>query len=326
VGSHLARALLAQGHETALLVRTSEKVARVFGAEMARDFEVVSGDMTDEKAVARAIRGRHAVVHAAAVVALERKHAARVLNDNRRGLEIVVGSAVGAGIERILYVSSVVALYRPGQTSTTTETLGDIGASAYTRSKVECEMYVRSLQATGAPIRSTYPAAVVGPDDPGLSEANRGVLAIFRDASIVTDSGLQMVDVRDVADAHARLLVVPAGPGRHLMGGQFVPWAKLVDLLEEITGRKLRRWPVPGGVMRASGIVADVVKHVWDFQFPLSHEGMRLMTQWIPVAHPERDSTGDFVFRDPRETLSDTLRWLAAAGHLKADRLGTLRA
>lgn len=322
----MARALLAQGHETALFVRTPEKVARIFGAEMARRFEIVSGDMTDERAVALAIRGRHAVIHAAAVVALERKHAVRVLNDNRRGLEVVVGSAVAAGVERIVYVSSVVALYQTGQPSITTESLGNVEGSAYTRSKVEGEMYVRSLQATGAPIRTTYPAGVIGPDDPGLSEANRGVLAFFRDAPVVTDTGLQMVDVRDIADAHARLLVAPTGPGRHLLGGHFVPWGRLVDLLEEVTGRKLRRWPIPGGVMRASGVLADVVKHVWDFQFPLSHEAMRIMTQWVPVDGREHDSGFDFVFRDPRDTLADTLRWFAAAGHLRADRLGKLRA
>jgi nucleoside-diphosphate-sugar epimerase len=246
------------------------------------------------------------------------------LNDNRRGLEVVVGSAVAAGVERIVYVSSVVALYQTGQPSITTESLGNVEGSAYTRSKVEGEMYVRSLQATGAPIRTTYPAGVIGPDDPGLSEANRGVLAFFRDAPVVTDTGLQMVDVRDIADAHARLLLAPTGPGRHLLGGHFVPWDRLVDLLEEVTGRKLRRWPIPGSVMRASGVLADVVKHVWDFQFPLSHEAMRIMTQWVPVDGGEHGSSFDFAFRDPRDTLADTLRWFAAAGHLRADRLGKL--
>jgi hypothetical protein len=78
--------------------------------------------------------------------------------------------------------------------------------------------------------------------------------------------------------------------------------------------------------MRASGVLADVVKHVWDFQFPLSHEAMRIMTQWVPVDGREHDSGFDFVFRDPRDTLADTLRWFAAAGHLRADRLGKLRA
>jgi len=317
--------LLEAGHETALLVRSPDKVERIFGHELARRFDMVAGDMTDERAVSQAVRGRHAVVHAAAVVALERKHAARVLHDNRRGIETVVGSAVAAGIERIIYVSSVVALYRGGQSAITTEALGDTEANAYTRSKIECETYVRSLQATGAPIRTTYPSGVIGPDDPGLSEANRGLLAFFRDAPIVTDTGLQMVDVRDVAAAHVHLLSAPPAAGRHLLGGHFVPWAGLVDLFEEITGRKLRRIPIPGAVMRASGVVADVIKHVWDFRFPLSREAMRIMTQWVPIEAAPPNDVPPFTFRDPRETLSDMLRWLSAAGHLPAAQLGKLR-
>jgi nucleoside-diphosphate-sugar epimerase len=324
IGSHLARALLEKGHEPALLVRSPEKVERVFGPARAREFEIIAGDMTDERAVAGAMRGRHAVVHAAALVALERKHAARVLHDNRRGIEIVVGSAFAAGVERVLYVSSTVALYRRGLPSITTETLGTMEGSAYTRSKIECEMYVRSLQATGAHIRITYPGAVIGPDDPGLSQANRGVLAFFRDAAVVTDTGLQMVDVRDVAAAHVALLEAPAGTGRHMLGGHFLRWSQLADLLEEVTGRKLRRYRVSGAVMRASGVVADVVKRVWDFQFPLSHEGMCLMTQWVPVQGAPAEGTTPFSFRDPRSTLADTLRWLATAGHLPTDRLGHL--
>lgn len=320
----MARALLESEHETALFVRSPDKVERVFGAALAKRFEIVAGDMTDEAAVQRAIRGRHALIHAAAVVALERKHAARVLADNRRGLEVVVGNAIAAGIERVIYVSSVVALYRPGETATTVEGVGNVYGSAYTRSKVECELYVRGLQGTGAPIRTTYPAGVIGPDDPGLSEANRGVLA-FCSAPVVTDTGLQMVDVRDVARAHVRLLDAQGGPGRHLLGGHYVPWGRLADFIEEITGRKLRRLPIPGGVMRASGVVADLVKHVWDFQFPLSREGMSLMTRWVPVDASRGAVDPDFVYRDPRQTLGDTMRWLASAGHLRADLLGKLR-
>jgi nucleoside-diphosphate-sugar epimerase len=150
-------------------------------------------------------------------------------------------------------------------------------------------------------------------------------LAFFRDASIVTDSGLQMVDVRDVAAAHVRLLEAKAGSGRHVLAGHFLTWGRLADLLEEITGRKLRRYPIPGAVMRASGVVADLVKHVWDFQFPLSHEGMRLMTQWVPIFAEPGEGAPVFSFRDPRSTLSDTLRWLSAAGHLPAEKLGKLR-
>jgi nucleoside-diphosphate-sugar epimerase len=186
-------------------------------------------------------------------------------------------------------------------------------------------MYVRSLQATGAPIKTTYPTAVIGPDDPGLSEANRGILAFVRDAAVVTDSGIQIVDVRDVAAAHVRLLEAEAGPTRHLLAGHFVPWGRLATLLEEITGCSLRRYPIPGSIMRASGIVADLVKHVWDFQFPLSREAMQLMTQWVPVTADAAEGGPSFTFRDVRVTLGDTLRWLSAAGHLSAEKLGKLR-
>ncbi|MET0592323.1 MAG: hypothetical protein ABW133_06470, partial [Polyangiaceae bacterium] len=141
---------------------------------------------------------------------------------------------------------------------------------------------------------------------------------------VVTDTGLQRDAVRAVARAHVKLLEAKPAPGRHLLGGHYVPWGRLADFMEEITGRKIRRLPIPGSVMRASGVVADVVKQVWDFQFPLSGEGMRLMTQWIPV-DASQGGDHDFAFRDPRETLGDTMRWLAAAGHLDEKRLGKLR-
>jgi dihydroflavonol-4-reductase len=324
IGSHAARALLDAGYEVRLLARSAEKVRRVFGPELSRRFDVMPGDMTDADAVSRALEGQQAVVHAAAVVALERKHAARVLANNRRGVEVVVGGAVDAGIERVLYVSSVAALFRSGGPPLTTEAPVGDGGSAYTRSKAECEEYVRALQARGAPIRTMYPAGVIGPDDPGLSEANRGVLAFFRDAPIVTDGGLQMVDVRDVARAHVRLLDARAAPGRHMLAGHFLPWAELVDLFEEITGKKLRRLPIPGAALRAVGVVADWIKWVWDFQFPLSREAMQIMTQWTPAREARQDAELGIVFRDPRETLRDTLLWLNATGTLPANRLGLL--
>src|SRR3954467_11010070 len=91
VGSHTASALLDAGHRVRLLVRDASKVRTVFDAERASRFEIASGDMTDAKAVARALEGQDALVHAAALVALGRKHAARVRDGNRAGVENVIG-------------------------------------------------------------------------------------------------------------------------------------------------------------------------------------------------------------------------------------------
>jgi dihydroflavonol-4-reductase len=324
IGSHITRALAAAGHQVRLLARSHHKVQRVFGPELGSRLEIAEGDMTDAEAVSRALADRQAIVHAAAVVALERKHAARVLAENRRGVETVVGSAVAAGVERMLYVSSAAAMFRPNGPPVGADTAVAESSNAYTRSKAECESYVRSLQARGAPIRTTYPAGVIGPDDPGLSEANRGLLAFFRGAAVVTDSGLQMIDVRDVAQAHLRLLDSEPAPGRHLLTGHFVPWAELVDLFSEITGKKLLRLPIPGAVLRAAGALADVVKHVYDFQFPLSSEAMQIMTQWTPVHVSSTEGDLGFTCRDPRVTLRDLLLWFHSRGMLPASRLGRL--
>jgi nucleoside-diphosphate-sugar epimerase len=326
VGSHTARALVRAGHDVRVLARDPAKVPAVFGNGPRLD--VVTGDMTDALAVRRALEGCDAVVHAAALVALRAKDAARVLVANRLGVERVVGGAVEAGIARVVYVSSAVALFRSGGAAqgpiTGASPVGD-GASAYARSKADCERYVRALQERGASIRTTYPGGVFGPDDPALSESNRGLLALFRDAAVVTDGGLQVVDVRDVAAAHARLVDAPPGAGRHMLGGHFVRWSELVDAFEAITGRRFRRVPVPGAILRAAGAAADVVKRVWDFDLPLTREAAQIMTSWPPPGAPDDELRAlGVTFRPLHETLGDTLAWMHTTGILAADRVGAL--
>ena len=80
----------------------------------------------------------------------------------------------------------------------------------------------------------------------------------------------------------------------------------------------------PGAWLRALGRMGDAVKHVVPFSFPLSYEAMATATRW-----PGVDSTRTLVdlgvsFREPGETLADTLRWMCEAGHVKAKLVGRL--
>ncbi len=328
VGSHTTRALLRAGHDVRVLVRRPEQLPSIFGRDLAGRLDVVTGDMTDASAVGRALAGQDAVVHAAALVRLERRHAARVLEGNRAGVEHVVGGAVARGIERILYVSSAVALFQPGGPAITRDSPVGTGENAYMRSKAECERHVRELQARGAPIRTSYPVAVLGPDDPGLSAANRALLALFRDVAVVTRGGLQMVDVRDVARAHVHLLGLPAASGRHILAGHFLRWGELVDRFEQLTGRRFRRVHAPAALLAAAGSVCDAIKRVWDFELPLTREAARIMTEWVPVVadgEDEGERPPGLGFRDVRATLRDTLLWLHDTRALPARTLGSLQ-
>ncbi len=326
-GSHTARALLAAGHEVRALVRDARKLERVFGADSPLLATAVVGDVVDRDSVERALDDCDGVVHAAALVDLRRSMAAQVLETNRLGVEHVVGGAVERGIESIVYVSSLAAFFDPHDPPTRPLDVDSPLApatSAYGRSKADAERFVRKLQAEGAPIRVSYPVGILGPDDPGLSEGNHAIVAWLGDQPIDTSSGLQILDVRDLAELHRRLLELPPAPCRYVAAGAFIPWATMGPLLSGLTGASIRVQRVPGSLLRALGRVGDVVKRIYDFDFPLTYEAMCFATLWPGAdASATRRELG-IHFRDKEETLRDTIRWLCAAGHLDARTGGRL--
>ena len=324
VGSHSAAALLSAGHEVRVLARDPAKLARIFSATGQAVPECVVGDVTDAARVADALSGCDALLHSAGLVALESANAARVLETNLRGVENAVGGACDAGLERIVYVSSAASLLVPGNCELDADGPVAEPTSAYGRSKAGAERYVRDLQARGATVRTSYPTAVLGPDDPGLSESNHAIRGMLRDVFIQTSSGFQIIDVRDLARLHLCLLEAAPAPGRYLAAGRYFPWREFADLLEALTGASLRRVSLPGGVLRGLGRICDQVKKLVDFDFPMTLEAMTFATRWVEADGAPTLRALGIELRDPVETLSDLLRWLAAAGHLPAARIGQL--
>ena len=323
-GSHTVRALVAADHEVRLLVRDPGKVRTAFESDGFVPKDVVVGDMTDAAAVDEALAGCDGVVHAAALVDLRRAAARRVEDTNTRGAELVVGGAARRGLPSIVYVSSLGAFFTPGGPPLSPELPIAPGATAYARSKAHAERYVRRLQEQGAPIRISYPAAIVGPNDPTLSAANDGVRAQVRDLGIVTSSGFQSVDVRDLALLHLKLLELPPGPHRYAAAGEMLTYSDYFRLLDSLTGRHIRRIRVPGGLARAIGTALDVVKRFHDLDFPVTRDSMEFMTRW-PGADADRTARElGLHFRDTTETYRDTLVWMYQAGHLRAEHVGRL--
>ncbi len=324
VGSHSVESIRAAGHDVRLLVRDPDKARRVFAPRGVDADDLVVGDVTDPACVDRALEDCEAVVHAAALVALEAARAEEVLATNARGVEIVVGGAVRRGVRSIVYVSSGSALFTPGAGPIGADSAIATGTSAYARSKADSERIVQRLQEAGAPIRSTYPPGIIGPDDPGLSEGNHTIRTFLRDTMVVTSGGFQVVDVRDLAAIHAALLEPHVPAGRYTIGGPMLDWVALIELVDELTGRRVRRFRIPGPALRGLGRLGDLVKRVRPFDFPLTREGMQFATRWPGIlSSPTLGSLG-VRFREARETYAETIRWLHRAGHLTSEQAGRL--
>ncbi|MGI9285172.1 MAG: NAD-dependent epimerase/dehydratase family protein [Pseudomonadales bacterium] len=318
VGFHTVLALYEAGHEVRLLVRSQEKMRRVFEPFGLDGLESVTGDITDADSVEKALTGCNAVVHAAAMVSVHASDSDQVLKNNKRGTELVLGGAWEQGIERMVQVSSTTALFRPGSSSVDEESPLGAARSGYGRSKIECDRYIRRLQSQGAPIYTTYPGSVIGPNDPGLSEALAGI-KVFLDSRLIfeTSSGIQLIDARDLGRAHVLLLERGGPPDRFLVGGQYFSWPQYGDLLARVTGEKFFRLPAPKFAMQLLGRAGDFVNNFIALDMPVTREAISYATEWAVADDSHIKLELGIEYRDIDETLADTIRWMQQAGHLR---------
>lgn len=328
IGAHTARALLDAGHDLRLLVRDVESVKADFARHGYALDDFVQADMRDQAKVEAAMAGCDAVFHAAALVSMDPRRADELYRNNVAGIDAVLGTACQLGIQQIVYVSSLSVLFQSGIDKIDENTPLGQPAEAYARSKRDCDEHVRRMQADGAPIQMTYPAGVYGPDDPKLSEGNRGVAAFLSSMVPLTTSGFQGIDVRDLAHIHTHLLVTPLQgkptDARYIASGAYYPWKDLRDLLQRCTGRPVRSFPVSAAVLRLCGTAADLARRIVPFESQISGESMKYVTQWIVADSSKVLAKTGMSFRSGEETFSDTIAWLAQAGHLPERYAGVL--
>lgn len=326
-GSHTVRALLSAGHEVRPFVRSREKLIEIFGADSPACRDVALGDVTNHDAIKRALEGCDGVVHTAALVDLRKSMAQRVHDTNCVGAKNVIGEAAERGLASIVHVSSMSAFFDPATNGgRPLDINGPLAPTktAYGKSKADAERFTRKLQDEGAPIRVTYPVSILGPDDPALSEGNHAITAWLGQTPLNTSSGLQILDVRDLAELHRRLVEMPPGDGRYPASGVMVLWRDFGPLLESITKTRIRVTRIPGGVLRALGRLGDVAKRVYDFDFPLTYEAMCFATMWPGVDPGSTEAETGLRCRPVSDTLRDTITWMARTGHLPAKRAGIL--
>ena len=168
IGSHLARALARRGDELRLLARRTAQLDHLEDL----DFERVTGDVTDRRAVRRAMDGAERVFHVAGTTSMRPGSAERVFAVNVDGTRLVMEEALRAGVERVVHTSSAGALgpATPGGTADENQTFtaGRLGIP-YINSKHEAELEAFRLAAHGLDVVIVNPTFVFGPDDPTLS-------------------------------------------------------------------------------------------------------------------------------------------------------------
>jgi hypothetical protein len=182
---------------------------------------------------------------------------------------------------------------------------------------------VRGLQDAGHPVNITYPAAVIGPLDLTLTEPHEGLLFIMRAVALDTTTGIQYVDVRDVADAQVTIIKNAYAGQRITLGGHYYTWRTLGHTLERITGRYLFKPRVPAIVFKMAGKLGDWMS-LFGVHSVVNSEGVRYATQWVCTDDSFYLNEMKGAYRNADDTMADAVFSLWTQGFINRKEAGLL--
>ena len=236
VGAHVVRALLARGHSVRCLVRRGSRRANLEGLPV----EIAEGDVTEPESLGEAMKGIETVYHCAADYRLSVPDPRPLFACNVAGTENVMQAAAGAGARRVVHTSSVGALGRTANGRPATEETPVDPASLigpYKRSKYEAERVADRWAGRGLPVVIVNPSTPVGELDVKPTPTGQMIVDFLnRRMPAYVDTGLNLVDVRDVAEGH--ILAAERGhPGqKYILGNRDMTLKEILDSLSRLTG------------------------------------------------------------------------------------------
>jgi dihydroflavonol-4-reductase len=321
VGSAVARKLVAAGHRMRALVRSTSPRAHLDGL----DLEFAVGDIRDAESVRRAMAGARYVFHVAADYRLWARDPREIFTANVDGTRIVMQEALNAGVERIVYTSSVATLALPKDGTPADESVPltvEAGIGAYKRSKIAAERAVEAMIAEqGLPAVIVNPSTPIGPGDIKPTPTGRIIVEAARGrVPGFLDTGLNLVHVDDVADGHLAALERGAIGQRYILGGENVSLADMLADISRICGRSPPRLRLPRAAVIPVAFLAEAAARLTGREPFTTRDGIRMAAyrMFFTAAKAERDL--GFRARPYREALEDAIRWFRDAGYLDRKR------
>jgi hypothetical protein len=139
---------------------------------------------------------------------------------------------------------------------------------------------------------------------------------------VLSAGALSFIDVRDLAAIHAATIEPGRGPRRYMCGGHFIRMPDYAELLRDVTGRRFPVIPMPEVALRLVGSAFDALMHVLPMDSVFTHEGMTLLTRWVPTDDSALYEDLGVALRDPRETVRAAIVGLVQLGRLTAQQAG----
>ncbi len=318
VGSAVAKCLLQAGHAVRALVRPTSSRMNLADPRL----EIVEGDISDADSVARAMIGVRHLFHVAADYRLWARNPQDIVRTNVEGTRTVMRAAQRAGVERIVYTSSVATLASRPDGAPSDETLQLAAANAvgaYKYSKVIAERLVEAMVAEQKlPAVIVNPSTPIGPGDVRPTPTGRIIVeAAAGRMPVYVDTGLNLVHVDNVAAGHVAALQKGRIGERYILGGQDVV---LGDMLREIArrvGRPPPRLRLPRQLIFPIAYGAEAIAHFTGREPFVTTTGLRLAKDRMFFTSAKAERELGYTARPYGEAIAEAIAWFRRHGYLK---------
>ncbi len=317
VGSAVARLLAARGYRVRVLVRATSPTVNLDR----QGFEIIEGDMRNAQSVRDAMANVRHLFHVAADYRLWARDREEIVRNNLDGTRTVMEAALEAGVEKVVYTSSVATL-KPLPDTPADETSRHSEASAigaYKRSKVVAERVVEGMVAErGLPAVIVCPSTPIGPRDVKptptgriIVEAANGRMPAF------VDTGLNLVHVDDVAEGH--LLALARGrPGEaYILGGENVSLKAMLDTIAALAGRTAPAIGLPRAPLYPLAYAAETVARLTGKEPFLTVDALRMSEYRMFFSSAKARRELGYSARPWARAVGDALDWFRRTGYLK---------
>jgi len=317
VGSAVARRLREEGFQVRVLVRATSPVAHL--ADLGLEF--VTGDLRNAESVRRAMAGVRHLFHVAADYRLWARNPDELTQTNVAGTRLLMQEAMRAGVERVVYTSSVATLAARADGVSADETMPlteDRATGVYKRSKVAAERAVEALIAEGLPAVIVNPSTPIGPRDVKPTPTGRIIVeAASGRMPAFVDTGLNMVHVDDVAAGHFLAFERGRIGERYVLGGQNATLAEILATVAQVVGRRPPRIRIPRQALMPFAHVTEAVARVTGREPMLTRDGLRMSKNKMFFSSAKAETELGYRARPYREGITDAIEWFRRAGYLR---------
>ena len=313
IGSAVAQALAARGWNVRGLVRENSARTNL------TDFPgtLVVGDARDPAAMARAVTGVRHVLHVAADYRLWAPDPEEIVRNNLASARTVMEAARTAGVERIVYTSSVATLRADpaGPGDETRPATPQQAVGAYKRSKTAAERLVEAMVAQGLPAVIVNPSTPIGPRDVRPTPTGRIIVeAANGKMPAYLDTGLNLVHVDDVATGHVLALERGRIGERYILGGQDVALGTMLRAIAAHMGRRPPAFAIPRLPLFPLAYANEALARLTGREPFLTVDSLRMAKQHMYFSSAKAEAELGYRARPWEDALADAIGWFRVAG------------